>query len=473
MAIKSVRKNARSLRKGLRIFRLAVIGLTAVITGATGQLAKAAPPILPNNFRFPNASGVAATFSANGSIDKANEFFQDLGTNNRRCVTCHDPATGWTVTPEGLERRFAQTGGTDPIFRVNDGSNSPKADVSTVLSRRTAYSMLLTKGLIRVGIGIPANSEFELAAVDDPYGFASASELSLFRRPLPATNLKFLSAVMWDGRETFPGQTIHFDLSSQANNATIGHAQGATPLTDAQRESIVNFETALFTAQVFDSAAGPLDARGANGGPVRLSEQQFYIGINDLFGDSQTHDPFNPIVFNIYDAWKVLSGKGTNEARAAVARGEELFNTKLIAIRDVSGINDEDAFGKPTVVNGTCTTCHDTPNSGNHSVVAPLNIGLGDPSRRTADMPLYTLRNKTTGETVQITDPGRALITGKWKDVGRFKGPILRGLATRAPYFHNGSAKDLAAVVEFYDVRFGIGFTEREKRDLVAFLQAL
>jgi cytochrome c peroxidase len=88
-------------------------------------------------------------------------------------------------------------------------------------------------------------------------------------------------------------------------------------------------------------------------------------------------------------------------------------------------------------------------------------------------MPLYTLRNKLTLQTVQTTDPGRALITGKWKDIGRFKGPILRALATRAPYFHNGSAQDLPAVVDFYDQRFQIGFTEQEKNDLVAFLRTL
>jgi len=125
------------------------------------------------------------------------------------------------------------------------------------------------------------------------------------------------------------------------------------------------------------------------------------------------------------------------------------------------------------MVNGTCTTCHDTPNSGNHSVSAPLNIGIADASRRTPDMPLYTLQNKTTGEMVQTTDPGRALITGKWKDIGRFKGPILRGLAARAPYFHNGSAKDFQAVIDFYDQRFGIGFTDQEKADLIAFLRTL
>jgi cytochrome c peroxidase len=74
-------------------------------------------------------------------------------------------------------------------------------------------------------------------------------------------------------------------------------------------------------------------------------------------------------------------------------------------------------------------------------VKAPLNIGLSDASRRTPDMPLYTLRRlSAAGERVQTTDPGRAMITGKWADIGKFRGPILRGLAARAPYFHNGSA---------------------------------
>lgn len=168
-----------------------------------------------------------------------------------------------------------------------------------------------------------------------------------------------------------------------------------------------------------------------------------------------------------------LRGSGINDARAAVARGQELFNSKLFRISEVSGINDEPSFGSPLVVNGTCTTCHDTPNSGNHSVAAPLDIGVADARRRTSDMPLYTLRNKATGATVQTTDPGRALINGKWKDIGRFKGPILRGLAARAPYFHNGSAKDLQAVVEFYESRFGISFTQQEKDDLIAFLRTL
>jgi cytochrome c peroxidase len=65
------------------------------------------------------------------------------------------------------------------------------------------------------------------------------------------------------------------------------------------------------------------------------------------------------------------------------------------------------------------------------------------------------------------------MVTGRWNDIGKFKGPILRALAARAPYFHNGSAATLDDAVDFYDTRFAIGLTRREKADLVAFLNAL
>jgi cytochrome c peroxidase len=88
-------------------------------------------------------------------------------------------------------------------------------------------------------------------------------------------------------------------------------------------------------------------------------------------------------------------------------------------------------------------------------------------------LPVFTLKNSATGEIVKTTDPGRALVTGKWADIGKVKGPVLRGLASRPPYFHNGSARNLAEVVEFYNKRFRIGLSAEEKANLVAFLSAL
>jgi hypothetical protein len=294
---------------------------------------------------------------------------------------------------------------------------------------------------------------------------------------------------MWDGRETFKDPssadciagtttcfaTLHFDLLDQSNTATLGHAQAANPLTDDQRAAIVAFEATLFTAQVFDADAGDLTARHANGGPRYLAQQPFHFGMNDVVaGDYVTGAAFDPTAFDLYASWREASGReaqGRAAARAAVARGEALFNSRPITIRDVKGLNDDLSVD---ALSGTCTTCHDTPASGNHSIPAPLDIGLTDASRRTPDMPLYTLRNKQNPtQVVQTTDPGRALITGKWRDIGRIKGPILRGLAARAPYFHNGFAKDLDAVVDFYNERFDLNLTNQEHDDLVAFLLAL
>jgi cytochrome c peroxidase len=163
------------------------------------------------------------------------------------------------------------------------------------------------------------------------------------------------------------------------------------------------------------------------------------------------------------------------EARKAIGRGQTIFNTKPITLSGVAGLNGQtfsNGVTLPASFSGTCTVCHDTPNAGNHSVKAPLDIGLAEPAVAPY-LPVYTLRNLVTGETIETTDPGRAMITGKWHDVNRFKGPILRGLSARAPYFHNGAAATLEEVVDFYETRFTIGLTPREKADLVAFLRAL
>ena len=447
---------------------------------------------LPNLVPFPNASGLVATYNAGGGpIDLTGPFFQSLGTNGRSCATCHRPGQGWSISAAEVKARFYTTLGTDPIFRTNDGSVCDHdLDTSTVDGRRQAYSLLIEKGLIRIAIDVPASAEFDVVGVLNPYGCSELSTLSLYRRPLPAANLRFLSTVMWDGREssiqtgtqpitssTNPADLIA-DLRHQSVDATNGHAQASQPLSPEQQQAIVDFEMALSTAQVMDYQAGLLNANGATGGPELLSTETtpaFFIGINDPLGLNPRGTPFTPVIFNLFDAWSKWSGSGDSrqqQRRAAILRGQVLFNSKPIDIRGVGGLNDD--LGLESI-RGTCGTCHDSPNVGNHSVSAPLNIGISNVSGflPTGYLPVITLRRKATGEIKTTTDPGRALITGNWKDVGRVKGPILRALASRPPYFHNGSADSLQDVVEFYDKRFGIGLTEQEKSDLVAFLSVL
>src|SRR6185369_11174858 len=123
---------------------LALLFLVSAPGGAGEQ------SFLPDMLRFANPSGAAATFSTAGKVDLTGPFFQSLGTNGRACVSCHQPATGFTVTPAFLKKLFDRCehdADDDPawhgvddallevscaIFRTNDGSNSPNADVSTL-----------------------------------------------------------------------------------------------------------------------------------------------------------------------------------------------------------------------------------------------------------------------------------------------------------------------------------------------------
>jgi cytochrome c peroxidase len=443
------------------------------------------PPVIPKFEIDFDPSGLIATAQPGGpTLTSQNAFFGNLGTNGRTCFTCHQPQNGWSVSAASVQARFYASFGTDPIFRLVDGATCPSDDVSSIDAKHQSYGLLLSKGLIRIGLPIPATAQFRVAAVDDPYncntnpvtGLTSPTTgiVSVYRRPLPAVNLGFLSAIMWDGREP--------SLLSQAVDATLGHAQAIAAPSAPQQQQIVNFETGIFTAQLFDNKAKFLNDDGATGGPIALQKllPGFFIGINDPLGLNPKGTPFTSKIFDLYRAWKNIGGSGDVAAyRRSVARGEDLFNNTPINITNVGGLND--ALNQPSIP-GFCGTCHDTPDVGNHSVKAPLNIGIANagagspPALNISDLPVFTLQCVTgplAGKSFVVTDPGRALISGACADIGKLKGPILRGLAGRAPYFHNGSAATLLDAVNFYDERFNIGFTEQDRRDLAAFLQTL
>jgi len=465
-----------SSRRWTTVVTLVTAGAIAA-SAVIAQRSSAAEP-RGRDRSFSNPAGVHRTLTTTGGMDEGNPFFQELGTNGRSCFTCHRPAQAWTITPAELGERFDATAGLDPVFRVNDGSNCVAADVSSIGKRREAFSLLLTRGVIRIDLQVPAHAEFDVIDVDDPYDCgAPLAIVSMYRRPLPTTNLGFISAVMWDGRQTAPGQDIRSDLITQARDAVVEHAEGMAP-TNTQLRAIVDFELGLFTAQERDRAAGNLAGQAAKSGAEALARQPFCIGINDPLGMLPAIPgaclgraaSFDAKVFTLFAGW---AGEASPE-RQAIARGEAIFNTRQFAIDHVPGLNGGPADPVTgSLATGSCTICHDTPNAGNHSVAMALDIGIAASTRRTPDMPLYTLRHRRTSEVVQTTDPGRAMVTGRWSDIGKFKGPVLRSLAARAPYFHDGSGASLADVIQFYDTRFGIKFTEQEKADLLAFLRAL
>lgn len=395
---------------------------------------------LPNNLPFLNGAGTAATFSTAGFVDLDNPFHVPQGTNGRSCESCHLVQAGWSVRPVDVELKFWQTLGTDPIFNLLD-ADSPNADVSTVQARHAAYSML-RKGLFRRGGTVPATAEYEIIAFDDPLGAGgSLTRFEAFRRPLATANFHIASNVGWHDQNTNGSGDVHAGLVNQATGNITGGQQGAPPTAETVA-SIVTYEEGLRFAQLSLFGVGKLDSCGARGGPEHLSAQAEVSGR-----------------FDIFDSWIDLAPgscttKPADRKRAQIARGQELFNS-------------------PNAGGGSCRGCHNAANNGSNVNGTLFDIGASRPEFREPGMPLYTLRNKTTLETRQTTDPGRALRSGRWADVDRFKTPSLRGLAARPSYFHNGIAATLQDVVVHYEVALGFVFTADEEADLVAFLEAL
>jgi len=500
-------------------------GISAILFAAAMLVAMCATSSQQINFirngtLLGNPNGASETYSTvAGGIDETGPFFQNMGTNGRTCASCHQPSEGMSISAAGVQERFAITRGQDPIFRTVDGSNcNYSVDVSTLPGMQSAYSLLLSRGLIRIPIAVPANADYRVVSVNNQYGCNESDVISQYRRPLPTTNLRFLSTVMFDGRESTPatGTTkISFanyptslmnNLLHQSVDATNIHAQGdGTRPTPAEQQQIVNFETSLFTAQSIGNSTGRLDARGANGGPQALVTQPFFISANSSvhFLVSAFEQPggmvapgdglFSPAIFNTFGAWAEFP---IPSPRAAVARGEAIFNSRVIDITGVAGINDDVAAGGLVAdgiatLSGTCGTCHDTPNVGNHSFPTPLDIGTGDPSPTNGSvnmggldisyLPSITVCKLDTTTTPPspttncktTTDLGQGLIDGRFDHVGKIKGPILRGLSARAPYFHNGSAQTLLDAVRFYESRFGLVLTPQDESDLVAFLSSI
>ncbi len=492
-------------------------GVVAVVSFVTLSAGAAMLTFIPNLEPFEDGTGAVSTFNIAGDIHKDNNpFFQSLGTNGRTCETCHEANQAFSISAKGVQELYDRTQGTDPLFAAFDGANCPTA----TSTERDAHSLLLERGLIRIGITLPAAPEFQIAVVHDPYGCAITTDvttgrplISVYRRPLPTTNLRYLSTIMFDGRETLMplnnAQTIaanmNFDLEDQAKTAVLQHAQGMAP-SDEQLAQIVQFEMGLSTAQMRDYAAGSLEKHGATGGALALSNQPYYPGANDALGGDPTGAPFNSSAFSLYAAWEKPSANGSgydgrdgwddpqrNAAREDIAAGEVLFNTRAAIITGVRGLNDNAALGSPASITGTCTTCHDSPNVGNHSVALPLDIATsrlpgyesnnaivaGLQELSPPDLPVFEIRgcpdpaNPGSTITYYSSDPGKGLVSGKCADVNRGKGPILRGLAARAPYFHNGAAANLEELVNFYNQRFQMNFTEKEKRQLIAFLNSL
>jgi len=439
----------------------------------------APPAVIQQTEQDTDPTGFLGTFQPGGATQTStNAFFLSLGTNGRTCFSCHQPASGMGISVSAVNNTFRETNGTDPIFAPVDGANCPNTPQN--------HSLLLNKGLFRIFLPVPKNAQYTLKVVSDPTGCntnklyntdptTGQQIVSVYRRPLIATNLKFVITtvcnlpgapspcfvladptidpstglyesgnIMWDGREP--------TLQSQATDATLVHAQAKTAPTAQQIAQIVAFEDGVYSAQSNDSLAGPLNANGATGGPVNLSLD------TPTCADGGVCAPLP--VFNEYNAWSALAGSSSaTEQRESIYRGMLIFNGAVPAgifnILDVSGLNN---LVGANPVPGSCSTCHnDMHNGSDQFQLAQHDIGIGgtagppNPPLSTfgstvtpgfgpspsPNLPIFELTcpsatpTRYRGNVVYTNDPGQALISGKCTDIGQLSVPPLRGLASR------------------------------------------
>ncbi len=412
-----------------------------------------------------------------------------------------------SLSVETVDERWRASGGKDPLFAAIDGSNCP----SLPQAEAASHSLLLKRGLIRIFLPWPPKSpdgkalkpEFDLEVVSDPtgcntdpvYGVKSANpQVSVFRRPRVVANMKYVTQGgapfnIKDGspmaRDPETGGFVNMNIMAdareptprtQAVSAALTHLETGKAPTQAQLQRILEFENQVFSAATWSSGAGDLLEPGGPSalGPRAMARETPGLG-----------DNYYTPVFGYFDQWKPKAGEepvaGQATFRASVARGMEVYFTRPFYIRDVTHLNTV-GLGNP--IKRTCATCHNAKMTGMDFAPGWMDLGTGNRPWATLlatdqELPLFKLTchsdkpHPYLGRVILTHDPGRALISGRCVDIGAITMQQFRGLASRAPYFSNGSAKDLGELVDFYDKRFEANYTEQEKRDLVNFLSVL
>ncbi len=462
--------------------------------------------VFPEVRDYPNAAGALRVLVEGGPVDTVGHaFFEPIGPNGRACVTCHQPHDAMSLTPRTAQERWEATGGTDPLFAAWDGSNCP----TMPQGERASHSLLLDHGLFRIERpwpprdlqGNPIETDFTIEVVRDPWGCntgraygldAEEPTVSVYRRPRPVANLKYILAVGFD-YDPKSGLAMELDpetgepmsgnlmsdrraqsLSLQMRDAAASHLEMLRDLTDAERAQIADFESRVYAAQQTIGDDIALDEVAEGGAELLQRSEAGLLGI------------FASPVWSEFDAWAEMSEEEmaalppeTRAFRESVVRGLHLWRTRSFLVNDSAGINQPLGFGNPA--RNTCQFCHNMSRTGID--VAPGQIDLGTSNQPFADpmphLPLFRitctgrLPHPHYGREILTSDPGYALTTGRCLDVGKITTQQMRAMAAREPLFHNGIAADIPGLVDFYDRRYNIQYTPQERQDMINLLTAL
>ena len=285
--------------------------------------------------------------------------------------------------------------------------------------------------------------------------------------PMPPTNLNYEAKIEL-------GKQLYFD-GRLSKNGAISCAFCHTPglgFADPKpvslgvggkkggRQASTVYNTAFNTFQFWDGRAGSLEeqAIGPIINPVEMAEtyENVVKKLKNIKGYvTQFEEVFGTTV----------SIQGIAEAIAAFER--TIISTNSAFDKYVTG--DEAAMSVEaqrgmTLFKGKarCILCH---NGSNFTDNKFHNLGVPQVGPMKEDL-------------------GRYYVTRRAEDKGAFKTPTLRSIIETAPYMHDGAFKTLEEVVDFFDAGGGanpnlsplmkpLGLSAEEKKELIAFLQAL
>ncbi|HEY9448500.1 MAG TPA: hypothetical protein VIQ60_02065 [Gemmatimonadaceae bacterium] len=276
-----------------------------------------------------------------------------------------------------------------------------------------------------------------------------------------------------DGRDTLVrvGTTCALCHSTVDNSFAdgIGTRLDGWQNSDLDPGAIIALSPALSADQkaVYNSwGPGRYDPRfnfdGING-PVVIPPAYGLLGVNSII---YTGDGADIAYWNRYVAVTQMHGHGTfvdTRLGEDVNNPPDMVSSKLPALQAYQlslqtpdppeGSFDAAAAQRGRAVfegAGRCSTCHVG------DLLTDANTRLHDPSEVVSEpepdgVPSYASRSATK----------------------KYRTTPLRGLLHHPPYFHNGIAPTLAAVVELYNSKHDLGLTQQQKADLVEYLNSL
>ena len=248
------------------------------------------------------------------------------------------------------------------------------------------------------------------------------------------------------------------------------------------------------TAQFWDGRVNSLEEQAVEPlvNPLEMGNRSY----NDVVDRLRTIDEYPREFRSVFG--KELSIEAVGQAIAAYERtlisGDSEFDRYVAGNR--SALSEDARRGLATFRGkGRCTRCHTVSEHrpfftdfAFHNTGVAANHPEFDRLSRLAAAATETDQAKTIIDKLSRENGGqelgRILVTYQIFDIGSYRTPSLRNIALTAPYFHDGSAKTLEDVVEFYN-RGGkdnfnrewdleeLHLTDPEQRELIAFLKSL